>query len=244
MARSSEHGASTTPDPTRARLLNAAGEEFAEKGFEAARVRAICQRAGANVAAVNYYFGDKEQLYVQAVLEAHRCEMPAPAEPGAADEPPASQLRRFIRGFLTNVLAMNRDPSWHNALLMREMLRPTGAAEVLVRDSIRPRFERLRAIIQRICPEAQSRRLDALTFSVIGQCLHYKMARAVSERLIGLAAFESLDVDFLTDHITTFCLAALGQGPVLGRDGEPSGGVPDAAGTLQPARGRACPGSL
>ena len=60
-------------DPTKARLLEAAGEEFAEKGFELARVRAICERAGANLAAVNYHFGDKEQLYVEALLEAHRC---------------------------------------------------------------------------------------------------------------------------------------------------------------------------
>ena len=60
-------------ETTKARLLEAAGEEFAEKGYEAARIRTICDRAGANLAAVNYHFGDKEQLYVEAVLEAHRC---------------------------------------------------------------------------------------------------------------------------------------------------------------------------
>src|SRR5262245_42563987 len=53
-------------DATKGRLLQAAGEEFAEKGFECARIRAICDRAQANIAAVNYHLGDKEQLYVQA----------------------------------------------------------------------------------------------------------------------------------------------------------------------------------
>ena len=62
-------------DLTKARLLEAAGEEFAEKGFELARVRAICERAGANLAAINYHFGDKEQLYVEVLREAHRCGM-------------------------------------------------------------------------------------------------------------------------------------------------------------------------
>ena len=78
-------------DPTKVRLIEAAGEEFAEKGFECARVRTICERAGANVAAVNYHFGDKEQLYVEAVLDAHRCgfdrrttERPMPAAAGRA----------------------------------------------------------------------------------------------------------------------------------------------------------------
>ena len=65
-------------DPTKVRLLEAAGEEFAEKGYELARVRSICERAGANLAAVNYHFGDKEQLYLDVLREAHRCGM----EPG------------------------------------------------------------------------------------------------------------------------------------------------------------------
>ena len=60
-------------DPTKSRLLEGAGEEFAEKGFELARVRAICDRAGANLAAINYHFGDKEHLYVEVLREAHRC---------------------------------------------------------------------------------------------------------------------------------------------------------------------------
>jgi AcrR family transcriptional regulator len=52
-----------TPDPTREKLLEAAGQIFAEHGFQAATVREICSRAGANVAAINYYFGDKVELY-------------------------------------------------------------------------------------------------------------------------------------------------------------------------------------
>ena len=238
----------TTPhDPTKARLLEAAGEKFAEMGFEAARVRTICERAGANLAAINYYFGDKEQLYVQAVLEAYRYGMRAMPEVTDPREPPSVELRMFIHGFLTNVLAMNRTPSWHNTLMMREILRPTAASETLVRDAIRPRFERLQGIIRRICPEAETRRLDALTFSVIGQCLHYKVAGAVCERLIGLEALEALDVDYLTDHITAFCLAAFGLGPPFNRAGMPADhddGVRSGGDQLEPARGRRCPGSL
>ena len=64
---------STAQDTTKARLLEAAGEEFAEKGFEGATIRSIIERARANIAAVNYHFGDKERLYIQAVIEAHRC---------------------------------------------------------------------------------------------------------------------------------------------------------------------------
>ena len=62
-------------DTTRERIAIAAGEIFAERGFDGTTVRDICQRAGANVAAVNYYFGDKQRLYVEAVVQAHRWRM-------------------------------------------------------------------------------------------------------------------------------------------------------------------------
>lgn len=207
-------------DPTKTRLLEAAGEEFAEKGYDAARVRSICRRAGVNLAAVNYHFGDKERLYTEAVLEAHRCGSEMLPESVFANGEPAEQLRCYIHHFLSHVLALRGHPRWHHTLILREMIQPTAASEVLVREAIRPRFERLLGILRRVCREADERRLHALAFSVIGQCLHYRMAREVSERLIGNEAYEALDLEFLTEHITGFCLAALGLGPALNAAGE------------------------
>jgi AcrR family transcriptional regulator len=209
-------------DPTKSRLLEGAGEEFAEKGFELARVRAICDRAGANLAAINYHFGDKEHLYVEVLREAHRCGLDPQEERFDRRLSPAERLRTFIHHFLGRVLAMNQPEDWQHRLMLREMLSPTPFSEVLVREMIRPRFELMRSLMREICPEADDRRLNALVFSVIGQCLHYKMARRVTERLIGEEGYRALDLDYLTDHITAFCLAALGMGPTLNQAGEPA----------------------
>ncbi len=209
-------------DPTKSRLLEGAGEEFAEKGFELARVRAICDRAGANLAAINYHFGDKEHLYVEVLREAHRCGLDPQDERFDRRLSPAERLRTFIHHFLGRVLAMNQPEDWQHRLMLREMLSPTPFSEVLVREMIRPRFELMRSLMREICPEADDRRLNALVFSVIGQCLHYKMARRVTERLIGEEGYRALDLDYLTDHITAFCLAALGMGPTLNQAGEPA----------------------
>ena len=229
-------------DPTKARLLEAAGEEFAEKGFDAARVRSICRRAGANVAAINYHFGDKEQLYIATVLEAHRCGMANPPESVEREGTPAEQLRQYIHFFLSNVAAMNRQKSgWHHALMLREMLQPTEASETLVREAIRPRFERLKEILRRACPEADDLRLDALGFSVVGQCLHYKVAAEIIERVIGAEAYHALDLDYLTDHISGFCLSALGLAPPLGVSGVST--VANGVVVREAFRGEPCPGS-
>lgn len=58
----------STPNPTRDALLDAAEVLFVEQGLEGASLRAITQRAGANLAAVNYHFGSKEGL-VRAVFQ-------------------------------------------------------------------------------------------------------------------------------------------------------------------------------
>jgi AcrR family transcriptional regulator len=205
-------------DQTKARLLEAAGEEFAQNGFEGARVRSICTRAGVNLAAVNYHFGDKEQLYLQAVLEAHRCGVEMPGDLEFFAGAPAEQLRRYIRHFLTHILALNQ-AGWHQNLILREMMRPTKASETLVETVIRPRFERLVRVLAQVCPSADARHLHVIAFSVIGQCVHYKTGRLISQRLIGAEEMASLDIEFLTDHITAFSLAALGLAPPLDEAG-------------------------
>jgi AcrR family transcriptional regulator len=121
---------------TRHRLLEAAGEVFADQGFRAATIQAICLRAGANIAAVHYHFGDKERLY-RAVIDyagqfiAHR-ETP----PLDADAPPELRLRDYVESFLLRLLDEGR-PAWHGRLMAREMFEPTGALDVIVQDHIR-----------------------------------------------------------------------------------------------------------
>jgi AcrR family transcriptional regulator len=199
------------------RLIETAGAAFGERGYEAVGIREICQGAGANVAAVNYHFGDKRGLYVACLRHAQSCRVDDLAVPEwPADFSAAEKLRAFVRGLLESKLDASR-PQWHLDMMLREMSRPTDACREIVEDYIRPMAETLGGILRELMPGAAwNRRTWMIGFSIIGQVLFYQINQPVIRLLMGDAEYESLTLDELTDHITQFTLAALGQGPPCG----------------------------
>src|SRR5436305_15291656 len=97
---------SPAPAETRQRLIEAAGEIFAEQGRAAARVRDICDRAGTNIAAINYHFGDKTSLYLECLRHARRyllSKYPIDvAKPGNGT--PEQRLRAYVQTLLRRFL--------------------------------------------------------------------------------------------------------------------------------------------
>ena len=73
---------------TRKSLLTAASDIFAEKGYWNTTIAEICERAKANIAAVNYHFGDKETLYREAWRHSFRESLKAHPPDGGVDERP------------------------------------------------------------------------------------------------------------------------------------------------------------
>jgi TetR/AcrR family transcriptional regulator, regulator of cefoperazone and chloramphenicol sensitivity len=202
---------------TRRSILDAAGPLFAEKGYKATTIAEICKAAKVNQAAVSFHFGGKEQLYIALVRYGYEfalSEVPLPE--WAPGTPPQTKLRDFILTFLRRAVA-EREPRWPCQLIMREMLEPTAACEEFVRGFVRPNFTVLRSILQELLPaDFPEARLKLIGFSIVGQCLHYKVARPV----IRLMEQENGPMDEeriqrLADHITQFSLAALGHAPPL-----------------------------
>ncbi|HUE39042.1 MAG TPA: TetR family transcriptional regulator, partial [Candidatus Binatia bacterium] len=87
---------------TRARLIAAAGELFAERGFRATTARDIAQRAGVNLAAANYYFGSKKELYLE-VLRANFAQISAMLARRGGSRP-AAEIDRLGRPAIVQML--------------------------------------------------------------------------------------------------------------------------------------------
>jgi AcrR family transcriptional regulator len=196
---------------TEQRLLEAAGEIFAECGYQAATTRQICEKAGANVAAINYYFGDKQGLYMavlQSVPKAQGEKYPHDfgLRVGAI---PEEKLRAYVRSLLHRVFDEGR-PGWHTKLIAREMIEPTLALDTLVEKAARPMHQELASIIRELLGSgATDDVLRLCTLSIMSQCVYYHHARSVIKRLYPEQKYGIEDIDRLAEHITKFSLGAL-----------------------------------
>jgi TetR/AcrR family transcriptional regulator, regulator of cefoperazone and chloramphenicol sensitivity len=210
---------SATPE-TRQRLLDAAGQVFAARGYRQATVREICRRARANLAAVNYHFRDKEGLYTAVLEDAHRraLEKYPLDSPDYEALPPAGRLRIFIHHAVFKLF--DEDMSAQRFKLMAwEMIEPTSALDSLVANIIRPMEQRLRAIIRGLLgPGATDEQIRLCQLSIIGQCLHHRHAQPVIQRLFPDQHYGPEDLARLADHITQFSLQAL-QGLARAQEG-------------------------
>lgn len=201
----------STADSTRQRLLEAAGEVFAEKGFRDATIREICKQAGANIAAVNYHFGGKERLYsdvLRFVDDAVHDRHPA-TELSAVNLPPERRLELFVRHFMNKVFDSDR-PAWHQRLMTREMVEPTFALDELIDRNIKPRSQILQGIIRELLgPGASDTLVQRCAASVVGQCLFYWHCRPMIARLMPSLGYSPENVESIAAHITKFALAGV-----------------------------------
>lgn len=128
-------------------VLEAAGRVFAERGYAKSTSREICEKAGVNSAAINYYFGGKEGLYEEVLVEAHRQlvsleELHAVMESGGA---PEDKLRAFLE--LAGRAALRAPELWGLPVLLREVASPCSSLPEPLVASALPKLQVVRSLV-------------------------------------------------------------------------------------------------
>jgi AcrR family transcriptional regulator len=194
---------------TRQRLVEAAAKLFANKGFEHVTVREICKASSANVAAVNYHFGDKAGLYRAVVMLAieQMLETNELTQRAGEGRSPEDQLREFIRVFV-NRLSGEGPTAWIHRLMAREMERPTEVLDLVINQVVKPRVEYLSKIAGAYMnlPPADPRVLRCISSLQIECLMSARKPPAAIEKSFGRAVG---DLDAIVDHIAEFSLGGM-----------------------------------
>jgi AcrR family transcriptional regulator len=197
-------------DDTRTKLLDAAGQVFAESGFQTATVREICARAGVNIALVNYHFGDKLELYTEVLRHSVGASGNGIINQALhSTAPPEEAFRELIHAMLLRVCRADR-PGWHFRLMMHEFAQPTPAMASVIDETMRPVYDRFRELIGIMLDlPADHDQVRLATHSVIAQVVHYVHARHVVSRVWPELELNPERVAQIATHIADFSLAGI-----------------------------------
>jgi AcrR family transcriptional regulator len=195
---------------TREALLEAAGNVFAEKGFDRATGKEICARAGANVAAVNYYFGGIEGLYAAILRRAHhRVVSVDHLETLVARQPDARGQLEAILGMFARAVTGPASSSWVFRVIGREVVAPSRVFSEMRDKEIFPKLRILRPVVAELMGLREDHPSVARAcISIIGPCV----LLLIGDRRFLKQAFPTYgfdDPNAVTQHLLSFSLAGI-----------------------------------
>ena len=203
------------PKDTRAALLECAERLFLAQGFEGVSIRQVTDAAGANVAAVNYHFNGKMNLYrevlAQRLDEITRDKLALLK--GLDEQQPAATLElileTFIRSYFDLLLA-SPDSDRLLQIIYREMGPDAVASDLVATRLVMPIHQAFQEVILHACPDLDKDHASYCVSSIMGQVLHFIRGREI------LKALRSPDQNqtFIEDavhHITQFSLRGIGS---------------------------------
>jgi AcrR family transcriptional regulator len=197
---------------TRERLLDSASTIFAEKGFRAATIKEISEKAGANIAAVNYHFGSKEQLYVEAWRYAFNNSIKAhPPDGGISLDAPAEER---LKGQIKALIYRISDP--HNRefkIMQQELYDNTGLLERVFRELLEPlRMRTLQLVVEILGPSVPQQLAEYCEVSIISQCITPLLSEKWSRQgrtQAGSQRKRVFNIHKYAQHVAEFSLAGL-----------------------------------
>ncbi|MCP5536509.1 MAG: TetR/AcrR family transcriptional regulator [Akkermansiaceae bacterium] len=135
-------------DTVKDKLINSAISVFAEHGYRHGKVADIVKGADANIAAVNYHFGSKENLFVHALRKAHR--LANAAHPTKGDLPDTASAEEKIKTIARGILRRSFDPGEagdFNRIMSKTIHVPGSPIELILNEVRSMEHDYLEAVL-------------------------------------------------------------------------------------------------
>ena len=202
---------------TKERILNEAEALFAKNGYDAVSVREITTAACCNLAAVNYHFGNKQKLYLEVFrdrwvprakrVQAYFRESLASKDTVSTSAVAQALAEAFLKGPLSD-----DERQRQSQLMIRELIQPTEAFELLAGEVLRPFFKELADTLRPFMPEGlEDEGLMLNILSIFAMVIYFNFARAAVSRITG-REYDAAFKDRLVEQIVEFSLNGLGGG--------------------------------
>lgn len=197
------------PDP-KERIIKAAQEIFADKGFKSTTIREICKEADVSLALVNYHFRNKQSLYEQIITYSTEKAFFAnpPEKYLSEDMTPEEKLRNFIRMLMHILFGENGLGSSPSSvkLLARELTSPTPVMEKIYADHLSKMIGLMREIVGELISGVDLTDSVRFASSIAGQCLHPLLAREILAHSGFSMDSSSESIERHAEHIYRFSL--------------------------------------
>jgi len=200
--------------PVQDRLLDVAEELFCERGFNDTSVRKIAAKAGCNLAAVNYYFGSKDKLYIE-VWRRHllimRERIIVSISKVMSENAKETYLDDLLRSFATAFLEPIKDKNKAYRLIKlmdHEMVEPHLPKNMFLEEMIIPTFNAMQNALVKIYPVLDKSKVPLLLFSIIGQLVHLIRVQTLFDQSCPLQ-LPGFDLSEAVNHIVKFSVAGI-----------------------------------
>ena len=200
--------------PVQDRLLDVAEELFCEHGFERTSVRQLAAAAACNVAAVNYYFGGKDNLYLEVwrrhikLMREARLESIKNAMSQNQGSPQLEDLlSSFARSFIGPLVDEGKAPRLMK-LMAREMIDQHLPENLFVEEMVKPTMAAMGQALLKVCPGLDESKVPLVIFSIAGQLINAVHVKAMSEQT-NTAQMPMPDLNETIDHIVNFSAAGI-----------------------------------
>ena len=161
---------------TKLALINAAGELFAEHGFEGTSIRAIADKAQVNIAGIKYHFGSKEALYLHTISHVFESGKNTDLEKIIEEKQLSMDDKEGVANLILDLVICcyedvfcSGQPDWHTKLIMQEVLHNDCAIEYTVDYYFRPKHKAVVDLYKKVKPESTTAEAYVWGFTLYSQ---------------------------------------------------------------------------
>lgn len=192
----------TRAEQARHAIRNASIELFAENGINGVSVRTLAKKAGVNVAAINYYFDSKENLYFEVIRHVFT-DCGTDLSPEFIARIDAATTRRQLLPLVRELIHVKTkvfvdvhdDNQRRTRLLLLRVFLDEDLSRRMIGHFEKEHMAQVR-LFQKLNPELTPLQAQLAVFSMVGQLAFYVFSRAA---VLGTLNRESYDDEFRSE---------------------------------------------